>query len=85
MAQGAAKGLKAKKESGGRKKGGKLPKGRREFAPKKLDHVREKITTKKLSSKINNSIEKQMVNAASSGKLTIMKNKGDLEAGKGKK
>lgn len=34
----------------------------------------------KLSSKINNSIEKQMVNAASSGKLTIMKNKGDLEA-----
>jgi len=29
-----------------------------------------------LSSKINNSIEKQMVNAASSGKLTIMKGKG---------
>lgn len=30
----------------------------------------------KLSSKINNSIERQMVNAASAGKLTIMKNKG---------
>jgi hypothetical protein len=32
----------------------------------------------KLSSKINDSIEKQMVQAASSGKLTIMKGKTDL-------
>jgi hypothetical protein len=31
---------------------------------------------KNLSAKINNNIERQMVNAASSGKLTIMKNKG---------
>lgn len=29
-----------------------------------------------LSAKINNNIERQMVNAAMSGKLTIMKNKG---------
>lgn len=29
---------------------------------------------------INNSIEKQMVNAASVGKLTIMRNKGGEEA-----
>lgn len=35
---------------------------------------------KNLSSKINNSIEKQMVTAASGGKLTIMKNKGDTPA-----
>jgi len=33
-----------------------------------------------LSAKINNNIERQMVNAASSGKLTIMKNKGGEEA-----
>jgi hypothetical protein len=33
-----------------------------------------------LSSKINNSIEKQMVQAASSGKLTIMKAQGELDA-----
>jgi len=33
-----------------------------------------------MSSKINNSIEKQMVQAASSGKLTIMKASGDVEA-----
>jgi hypothetical protein len=33
-------------------------------------------TPKKLSSSINNSIERQMVQSASAGKLTIMKNKG---------
>lgn len=32
--------------------------------------------SQQLSAKINNNIERQMVNAASSGKLTIMKNKG---------
>lgn len=34
------------------------------------------IHWQKLSSTINASIEKQMVNAASAGKLTIMRNKG---------
>ena len=36
------------------------------------------IMYQKLSSKINDSIERQMVQAASSGKLTIMKSKGNL-------
>lgn len=39
-----------------------------------------RLPPQQLSSRINNNIEKQMVNAASSGKLTIMKNKGELEA-----
>jgi gas vesicle protein len=39
-------------------------------------------TVKKLSSNINNSIERQMVQAASAGKLTIMKNSGPEEKSK---
>ncbi|RSH79117.1 uncharacterized protein EHS24_001155 [Apiotrichum porosum] len=85
MAQGKTKGLKAKVASGGRKKSGTMSKGKRDIPPKNVHHVRERQTKKQLSSRINNNIEKQMVNAASSGKLTIMKNKGELEAGKGKK
>lgn len=42
--------------------------------------LRGSCSLQQLSSKINNSIEKQMVQAASSGKLTIMKASNDLEA-----
>lgn len=35
--------------------------------------------SQKLSSSIHNSIERQMVQAASAGKLSIMRNKGELE------
>jgi hypothetical protein len=38
------------------------------------------LIVQKLSSKINESIEKQMVQAASSGKLTIMKRERELKA-----
>ncbi|KAK1926631.1 hypothetical protein DB88DRAFT_482515 [Papiliotrema laurentii] len=84
MAQGNTKGLKAKATSGGRKKTGKMQKGRRDIAPKNAQKVKERSQHKQLSSKINNSIEKQMVQAASAGKLTIMRSQGELEAGKGK-
>ncbi|KAK4685589.1 hypothetical protein P7C73_g4564, partial [Tremellales sp. Uapishka_1] len=76
MAQGSTKGLTAKTGSGGRKKGGTMRKGKYVIAPKGAQKISEKIHHKQLSSKINNSIEKQMVAAASIGKLTIMKNKG---------
>lgn len=46
MAQGNTKGMKAKTPSGGRKKGGTMPKGKRDIAPKKRDHVRERATKK---------------------------------------
>lgn len=44
MAQGKTKGLTAKTASGGRKKGGKMAKGKRDIAPKKLANVRERAT-----------------------------------------
>ncbi|ORX33528.1 UPF0390 protein [Kockovaella imperatae] len=84
MAQGSSKGLKAKAPSGGRKNTGKTKKGRRDIAPKNAQKVKEKQQQKQLSTKINASIEKQMINVASAGKLTIMRNQGELEAGKGK-
>lgn len=46
MAQGKTKGLSAKSGSGGRKKTGTMSKGKRDIAPKKKDHVREKMTKK---------------------------------------
>ncbi|WWC59067.1 UPF0390 protein [Kwoniella dejecticola CBS 10117] len=86
MAQGGAKNIKAKGKSGGstRKNSGKTKPGRRDVAPKDKARIAERTQKKKLSSSINNNIEKQMVNAASAGKLTIMRNTGDLEAGAGK-
>lgn len=97
MAQGNGK-LKKTEASGGRKKGGVVKKGARAIAPKQAQKQREhkvqkvcshtssKLTGQNLSSKINNSIERQMVQAASAGKLTIMRNSGGdvVEAGKGK-
>ncbi|KAK6904103.1 UPF0390 protein [Kwoniella mangroviensis CBS 8507] len=86
MAQGGSKNIKSKSQSGGsaRKKAGKTKPGKRDVAPKDKHRIAERVQKKQLSSKINNNIEKQMVNAASAGKLTIMRNSGDLEAGAGK-
>jgi hypothetical protein len=82
MAQGNSKGLASAAGSGGRQsKHAQNPKkGARSIPPKKLGAVVRRTMQKNLSSKINNSIEKQMVTAASGGKLTIMKNKGDTPA-----
>ncbi|KAJ9127858.1 hypothetical protein QFC24_000142 [Naganishia onofrii] len=82
MAQHATKGLKAKAATGGRKTSGKTKKGARYVAPKSNDRIQQVARQKKLSSNINNSIERQMVQAASAGKLTIMKNSGPEEKSK---
>ncbi|KAK8846642.1 UPF0390 protein [Kwoniella newhampshirensis] len=86
MAQGAGKSIKGKTQSAGaaRKNGGKTRPGRRDIAPKERQRVIERSQKKHLSSKINNSIEKQMVQAASAGKLSIMRSVGDVAAGAGK-
>ncbi|THG97295.1 hypothetical protein EW026_g4676 [Hermanssonia centrifuga] len=49
-------------------------KGLRYAAPKKAAAVKSAALHKELSAKINRSIEQQVAVAASSGKLTIMKN-----------
>jgi hypothetical protein len=46
MAQGLAKGLKAKTSSGGRKKTGYTKPGKRVVAPKDAGKVREKMQNK---------------------------------------
>jgi len=51
-------------------------KGKRYAAPKKADAIKIASLKKDLSAKINRSIEQHTVNAASSGKLTILKNSG---------
>ncbi|KAG9028049.1 hypothetical protein FS837_004005 [Tulasnella sp. UAMH 9824] len=48
-------------------------KGARVIAPKKPLAIQTAKIKKNLSAKINNSIEQQVVSAASSGKLTILK------------
>lgn len=83
MAQGAGK-LKAKSPSGGRKDAGKVKKGKRVVPPKNKQRVAEAAQKKALSTKINASIEQQLVKEASRGKLTIMKSTGELAAGAGK-
>ncbi|WVF70192.1 UPF0390 protein [Kwoniella sp. CBS 6097] len=86
MAQGGAKNIKSKGQSAGsaRKKGGKTKPGKRDVAPKDRARIAERSQKKQLSSKINNNIEKQMVQAASVGKLSIMRSVGEVEAGAGK-
>ncbi|KAI9635578.1 uncharacterized protein MKK02DRAFT_44268 [Dioszegia hungarica] len=86
MAQGAGKKSGGKSVSGGaaKKKSGVTRPGRFVVPPKTVGKIVAKAQEKKLSSKINDSIEKQMVQAASSGKLTIMKGKTDLRPGEGK-
>jgi len=65
-------------------------KGQRHIAPKKAALVKQASVKQSLTAKINKSIERSMVHAASSGKLTIMKNATDEgsssnPSGKGRK
>ncbi|WVR04305.1 hypothetical protein IAU60_001305 [Kwoniella sp. DSM 27419] len=86
MAQGGASKVKGKSQSAGsaRKKGGKTRPGKFDVAPKDKARIAARVQQKQLSSKINNNIEKQMVQAASAGKLSIMRSVGEVEAGAGK-
>ncbi|KAJ7212221.1 hypothetical protein GGX14DRAFT_622535 [Mycena pura] len=75
MVQGKTKGLRTKTPTRHATKAAAAPKkGRRFIAPKKTILVKQAALQKNLTAKINKSIEQQMVAAASSGKLTIMKN-----------
>ncbi|KAH8104798.1 hypothetical protein BXZ70DRAFT_922448 [Cristinia sonorae] len=78
MVQGNTKSLqKAKPSSSARhaaKAASQPKKGQRYIAPKKTAAVKSAALHKQLSAKIHGSIEKQVAAAASSGKLTIMKN-----------
>ncbi|PPQ72291.1 hypothetical protein CVT26_007121 [Gymnopilus dilepis] len=77
MAQGKTKGLQAKASNNSRhaaKAAANTKKGKRAIAPKKPILVKQAAMKKELTAKINKSIERQMVSAASSGPLTIMKN-----------
>lgn len=71
MVQGKTKGMQSKGPARAANKDPK--KGKRVIAPKKAAAVKHASLQKSLSAKINNSIERQMASAASSGKLTIMK------------
>ncbi|KAJ7857699.1 hypothetical protein B0H14DRAFT_2352169 [Mycena olivaceomarginata] len=76
MVQGKTKGLQAKASSSrhAQKAAANMKKGQRAIAPKKTILVKQAAMHKNLTAKINHSIERTMVAAASSGKLTIMKN-----------
>ncbi|EKM51979.1 uncharacterized protein PHACADRAFT_262420 [Phanerochaete carnosa HHB-10118-sp] len=77
MVQGAPKGLQNKKGQSSRqvaKAAAQTKKGKRYVAPKKTAAVKSAALHKELSAKINKSIEQQVAAAASTGKLTIMKN-----------
>ncbi|EIM85759.1 uncharacterized protein STEHIDRAFT_58129 [Stereum hirsutum FP-91666 SS1] len=76
MVQGKTKNLqKSTGNSRAAKKAAANPKkGKRAIAPKKEALVKQAKMHQNLSAKINKTIEQQVVNAASSGKLTIMKN-----------
>ncbi|KAF8469408.1 hypothetical protein DFH94DRAFT_773721 [Russula ochroleuca] len=80
MVQGTTKGLQSKPSSSNARRAHKAAantkKGRRTVAPKKATNIKQAAMHKALSAKINKSVEQQMVNAASSGKLTIMKGAG---------
>ncbi|KAG5648290.1 hypothetical protein DXG03_004860 [Asterophora parasitica] len=80
MAQGATKGLSAKKSGvssrHAQKAAANPKKGQRQIAPKKPTLLKQAAMKRDLTAKINKSIESQMVQAASAGKLTIMKNVG---------
>ncbi|KAF9527563.1 hypothetical protein CPB83DRAFT_856017 [Crepidotus variabilis] len=76
MVQGKTKGLQSKAPSSrqAHKAAANTKKGKRAIAPKKTVLIKQATMHKDLTAKINKSIEKQMVSAASAGKLTIMKN-----------
>ncbi|KAJ2913920.1 hypothetical protein MD484_g6503, partial [Candolleomyces efflorescens] len=76
MVQGKTKGLQMKGPNArhAHKAAANTKKGQRAIAPKKAGLVKQAKMQQSLSAKISKSIERQMVDAASSGKLTIMKN-----------
>ena len=76
MVQGKTKGLQAKAGNArhAAKAASSTKKGKRSIPPKKASLVKQAQMHQSLSAKINKSIETQMVAAASSGKLTIMRN-----------
>ncbi|KAG6841963.1 hypothetical protein C0991_004451 [Blastosporella zonata] len=76
MVQGKTKGLTTKAASSrhAQKAAANMKKGQRHIAPKKPGLLKQVAMKRDLTAKINKSIESQMVQAASSGKLTIMKN-----------
>ncbi|KAL0960658.1 hypothetical protein HGRIS_005688 [Hohenbuehelia grisea] len=77
MVQGKTKGLQSKGSSSASRHAAKAAanpkKGKKYIPPKKEVLVKQAAMKKTLSAKINKSIERQMVSAASAGKLTIMK------------
>ncbi|KAH7913409.1 hypothetical protein BJ138DRAFT_1134096 [Hygrophoropsis aurantiaca] len=79
MVQGKTKGLQSKASSSrhAAKAAAAPKKGKRYIPPKKASLVQQASMRQSLTAKINKSIETQMVTAASSGKLTIMKNASD--------
>jgi hypothetical protein len=85
MVQGKTKGLQNKPSSSKHKAAAATKKGKRYIPPKKTPLVKQAQMHKSLTAKINKSIETQMVAAASSGKLTIMKNAGTESSGTGSK
>jgi len=92
MVQGKTKGLQSKTSSSRQaaKAAANPKKGKRYIPPKKIALVKQASTRQSLTAKINKTIERQMVSAASAGKLTIMKNTADTEpqkkpGGKGSK
>ncbi|KAI0084820.1 hypothetical protein BDY19DRAFT_997383 [Irpex rosettiformis] len=79
MAQGRLKGISSQKNATAasrhaQKAAASTKKGKRYVAPKKKDAVKSAVLHKELSAKISKSIEQHAAAAASSGKLTIMKN-----------
>ncbi|OCH88692.1 hypothetical protein OBBRIDRAFT_813530 [Obba rivulosa] len=77
MVQGQSKGLQKAKAQSSRhaQRAAAAPKkGKRYVAPKKVALVKQAKMHQELSAKVNRSIEQQVAAAASSGKLTIMKN-----------
>ncbi|TFK73579.1 hypothetical protein BDN72DRAFT_834449 [Pluteus cervinus] len=76
MVQGKTKGLQSKASNTrhAAKAAANPKKGKKYIPPKKQALVKSATLQRDLTAKINRSIEHQMVNAASAGKLTIMKN-----------
>ncbi|KIM65953.1 hypothetical protein SCLCIDRAFT_1211964 [Scleroderma citrinum Foug A] len=84
MVQGKTKGLQSKSSSSRQSKPSQTKKGKRVQPPKKPTLAKEAAVRKALTAKHTRSIEQQMASAASSGKLTIMKNTAEPDSsGKG--
>ncbi|KAL4073239.1 hypothetical protein V8B97DRAFT_2005888 [Scleroderma yunnanense] len=85
MVQGKTKGLQSKASSSRQSKAAQTKKGKRVQPPKKPALVKEAAARKALTAKHTRSIEQQMASAASSGKLSIMKNTAEPDSSKGTK